>query len=185
VLLGALIGALGAGIQWAFQDTAHIVRFLVAGVTILAAFSLLFNQRQLQTLDGFLKPLSRWTQPLIKRLLPAAGPLPAFLLGSVWALIPCGLVYSAAVLALAADTPLQGALVMLFFGFGTLPVTLTISTFARQLTELLKEKTMKTLLGSLLLLVGIWNGATPLLHDHNHQHAGHSNSQEMQHHHSQ
>lgn len=45
----------------------------------------------------------------------AYGPL---LLGMAWALLPCGLLYSALMVALFSASPVQGALVMLMFALG-------------------------------------------------------------------
>lgn len=46
----------------------------------------------------------------------------AFLLGTLWALLPCGLLYSALMLAALTGTPLTAAAVMLAFGAGTATV---------------------------------------------------------------
>jgi sulfite exporter TauE/SafE len=45
----------------------------------------------------------------------AYGPL---LLGMAWALLPCGLLYSALMVALFSGSPVQGALVMMMFALG-------------------------------------------------------------------
>ena len=48
------------------------------------------------------------------------------LLGVVWGWLPCGLVYAAAVYAVSAGGPLQGAIFMLVFGIGTLPAMMMV-----------------------------------------------------------
>ena len=45
----------------------------------------------------------------------------ARLLGMIWGLVPCALVYGVLPIALFAGGPLEGAAVMLAFGLGTLP----------------------------------------------------------------
>ena len=50
-----------------------------------------------------------------------------FALGSLWGLLPCGLVLMALLLAAVAGSAQQGALVMLVFGVGTWPLTLAVS----------------------------------------------------------
>jgi sulfite exporter TauE/SafE len=45
-------------------------------------------------------------------------------LGALWALLPCGLLYSALLVAAMAGGPLDGALAMAFFAVGT-SVTMT------------------------------------------------------------
>jgi uncharacterized protein len=53
-----------------------------------------------------------------KALGAGAGGAP-LLLGSLWALLPCGLLYSAVLVAALAGGPLQGAVVMALFALGT------------------------------------------------------------------
>jgi sulfite exporter TauE/SafE len=45
-------------------------------------------------------------------------PLGPLLLGLVWAFLPCGLLYSALLLAMLSASPLEGAAVMSFFALG-------------------------------------------------------------------
>lgn len=73
--------------------------------------------------------LWRRIQPLTRRLFPVATPLRAGLLGMAWGWLPCGLVYSVLVMALASGSAPNGALVMLAFGLGTLPNLLVIGLF--------------------------------------------------------
>jgi hypothetical protein len=47
--------------------------------------------------------------------------------GMVWALLPCGMVYSMLLLALATGSSAQGAWALLWFGLGTLPAMLLTS----------------------------------------------------------
>jgi sulfite exporter TauE/SafE len=54
----------------------------------------------------------------LTRLVDRGGP---FVLGMTTALLPCGLVYAALALPMVSGSPLQGALLMVVFGLGTLP----------------------------------------------------------------
>ncbi|VTU36425.1 hypothetical protein H4CHR_03910 [Variovorax sp. PBS-H4] len=54
------------------------------------------------------------------RLHPATGSVPGLLaIGAMWVAMPCGLLYSALMLAGLADGPVQGALVMTLFAAGS------------------------------------------------------------------
>ena len=53
--------------------------------------------------------------------------IPAFGLGLLWGLLPCGLVISALLLSAASGSALRGALGMLLFGVGTLPALVGVS----------------------------------------------------------
>ena len=50
-------------------------------------------------------------------------------LGALWGWLPCGLVYSVLLTALASGSAPRGALIMLAFGLGTLPNLLAIGLF--------------------------------------------------------
>lgn len=77
-----------------------------------------------------------------------------FLFGVVNGFLPCGLVYGALALAVAAATPGSGALAMLAFGVGTLPA-LTLAAFGlRKL--LLGSLWRRRLLAALILTTGLW-----------------------------
>lgn len=64
---------------------------------------------------------------LFKRV-TTEGPLFGALLGGVFnGFIPCSLVFAVAIKAVASSDPLQGGLLMIAFGLGTLPSMLTVS----------------------------------------------------------
>jgi sulfite exporter TauE/SafE len=91
--------------------------------------------------------LWRRLQPLSKRLLPVRSVWQAVLLGAVWGWLPCGLVYSVLVAALAADNAVQGGLLMLAFGLGTLPTLLAMGMAAVKLKKVLQQGWLRKLSG--------------------------------------
>mgnify|MGYP000327278924 CR=1 FL=1 len=68
-------------------------------------------------LDRLFRPVTR----LILRPIRAAGPASPLLAGLAWGALPCAMVYAALLYAMISGSALQGALVMLGFGLGTLP----------------------------------------------------------------
>ncbi len=62
---------------------------------------------------GFIRVASRFAA--------RSGPVAAFTFGLLSGLLPCGLVYTAMALPVAAPSPAAGALVMVVFGLGTVP----------------------------------------------------------------
>src|SRR3970040_2045115 len=66
--------------------------------------------------------------PFGRRFLPVDHPLKALAAGLVWGWLPCGLVYSALAWSMTTGSAAQGALLMFFFGLGTLPMLLAIGT---------------------------------------------------------
>ena len=78
-----------------------------------------------------------------------------YLFGAATGVLPCGLVYAGLSLAVAAATPLEGALVMLAFGLGTVPALALLSTVVRRLA--LGTVAGRRVLAVLVLVAGLWS----------------------------
>ena len=94
-------------------------------------------------------------QPLSRKLLPLRSTPQAFALGLLWGWLPCGLVYSVLVAALATGSALQGGWLMLAFGLGTLPTLLAMGMAAVRLKTLLQNLWVRRLSGLLVLGFGV------------------------------
>jgi uncharacterized protein len=94
-------------------------------------------------------------QPLSKKLLPLRSTPQAFLLGLLWGWLPCGLVYSVLVAALATGSALHGGLLMLAFGLGTLPALLAMGMTAVTLKTFLQQRCVRRISGLLVLSFGL------------------------------
>ena len=108
-------------------------------------------------------------EPFGRRFLPVNNPLKALALGIVWGWLPCGLVYSALALSLAVGDAAQGALLMLAFGLGTLPMLFTMGAAARWLGSVVRLVWVRRAAGVLILLFGVYTLAAPgghAVHDH-------------------
>lgn len=87
-----------------------------------------------------------------------------FLLGLLNGLLPCGLVYVAGASATATGSLLAGALYMVVFGAGTVPMMLTISLSGKVIPPALRLRLLKAvpvavfLVASLLILRGLGLG---------------------------
>ncbi len=104
------------------------------------------------------KTLAPWTRHLI----PVDNPLKAVALGMLWGWLPCGLVYSALAWSVGAGNPLDGALLMLYFGLGTLPAMLGVGVFSHALNDWARARTTRTVAALLLVGFGIWTVASQL-----------------------
>ncbi len=126
MLLGAAAGAMGlvvgrAGDMVGLQQAAMVL----AGV-MLVAWSLAV------LMDAGPRVLrASWVSRAVTRL-SAQMPAHPFPLGLALGLLPCGLVYTAVVGAIAQGSLVDGALALAFFGAGTVPALLVVS-FADQL----------------------------------------------------
>ena len=121
-LLGyALFGAFAAGsvqgLAWLGTHTAVLrplwTSFHVAA--LLLGLVLLLQARQPAWIDGLGQGIWRRARPVMARL----GPRAPVVLGLGWALMPCGLLYSALLVASLTANAVEGAVVMALFCLGT------------------------------------------------------------------
>ena len=99
-------------------------------------------------------------QPYSKRYIPVQNLKQAFILGSLWGWLPCGMVYSALIAASATASAYHGGLLMLAFGLGTLPTLLTMGMATVKLKAFLQNIWVRRASGLLVIgfgLVGILN----------------------------
>ncbi len=88
----------------------------------LLGLALIWRARQPAWIDNFGQSVWRKARPVLSRL----GPRAPIVLGVAWALMPCGLLYSALLVASLTANALEGAAVMALFSFGT-SISLTIA----------------------------------------------------------
>jgi sulfite exporter TauE/SafE len=93
-------------------------------------------------------------EPLGRRFLPVTTLRRAFALGLVWGWLPCGLVYSVLVWAIATGSPLNGAMLMLSFGVGTLPNLLAMGLAANMLATQVRNLRTRQFVGFIIMLFG-------------------------------
>lgn len=129
---GALAGGLGAILLRldALHSAQRALYVLAAVVMILIGLNTAGWGRGLAPIERLALPLWRRVQPAARRWLPVERVTQALAVGLIWAWLPCGLVYSVLISAAATGSPLDGALVMLAFGLGTLPNLLGIGLLA-------------------------------------------------------
>jgi len=97
----------------------------------------------------------RFVKPLGQRFLPADTPVRTLGLGLIWGWLPCGLVYSVLALAFLSASPLQGAVIMVGFGLGTLPMLLAMGTAHQYLRLLARNSILRWFAGLILILYGV------------------------------
>lgn len=99
--------------------------------------------------------LWRLIEPIARRFIPIRSPQQALIAGALWGWIPCGLVYTALLWALAAESTLQGGMIMVSFGIGTLPTLLGISHFSSTLIPHLQKPWVRSATGIMVASFGI------------------------------
>ena len=123
MLLGALAAASMQGLGWLTVQSAALrpVWSLFHVAATLLGLVLLWTARQPVWLERAGRAL--WSRAQAVGAGSGGAPL---VLGVVWALLPCGLLYSALLVAAMAGDPIDGAAVMALFALGT-SVTMTIA----------------------------------------------------------
>ena len=152
--LGGLLGSVVA--QNPVAPFLHeLLHGLAALVVILTGLYLTGWFPHLKQMDRLGAPVWRRLEPLQRRLLPVRSRRQAVLYGMVWGWLPCGLVYYAVLLTLAADDPMQGALMMGLFGLGTLPAILGLGSFVGWIAGLARRPAWRAAAGLLLSVIGL------------------------------
>lgn len=117
-LMGALAGGTVQGLAWMGQHTAVIrpVWTMMHVAALLLGLVLVWQARQPAFIDGWSQTLWRKVRPVMV----AMGGRAPMVLGVGWALMPCGLLYSALLVASLSASAFSGALVMAAFASGTM-----------------------------------------------------------------
>ena len=90
-------------------------------------------------------------EPLGRRFMPVTSYRHALLLGVVWGWLPCGLVYSVIIWTISTQSPLEGGLLMLSFGLGTLPNLLLMGIFASTLRQFIQQPWVRQIAGIMII----------------------------------
>ena len=157
VLAGALVGAVGGlGRIVGPLGTAQLVLYVLANLMlVLLGIYLMGFTGVLGPTERLGQRLWRHLSPLTARLLPVRSLGQAMALGALWGWLPCGLVYSVLVNALASASPADGALLMLAFGLGTLPNLLLAGILLQRFRRFAQARATRLLAGAVVLAFGI------------------------------
>ena len=168
VVIGLLAGALG-GWFVSFTEAQGVLAILVGLVLIVQGAAFLFDARLGSVSRGGSK-FSSFFSTVVGRLMKFRSPLA---LGLANGLLPCGLVYTAAALAVASGSAIGGAMVMTTFGLATIPSLAVLPIILRRAR--LTGRKWKIAGGIVLILAGL---LTPLRGITSH---GSAPSQQMHH----
>ncbi|KAB2824711.1 sulfite exporter TauE/SafE family protein [Aliivibrio finisterrensis] len=100
------------------------------------------------------KQLWKYISPLTKPLLPLKTPFHAIPFGFLWGWLPCGLVYSTLSWAAVSGGAINGSLIMLAFGIGTLPAMFLVGVGAHALQSFINNLITRNISALLLLTYG-------------------------------
>lgn len=165
-LLGLLAGSGGALFRLALGEPLWLLARLLAALSLLVAGAVLLGWRGPERLAQ--RALPWWQRQVatrVARWVPN-GMLASVLLGSAWALLPCGLLYAALLLTASQNGPAQGAVAMLAFGVGTLPATLASALGLLRLRRQGRQTRWARPAGALLAGLGLFALLAPWLLGH-------------------
>ncbi|MEZ4810342.1 MAG: sulfite exporter TauE/SafE family protein [Allomuricauda sp.] len=160
-IMGLVFGFVGKGLYlFGFQQKLSI---LIGAVMIV----LVLIPAQYVKKFGVAKPIYRLLSKLKSRLgteLQKKTPDTFLTIGFLNGFLPCGLVYMALLGAIALGNPLQGALYMVLFGLGTIPLMTSAVYFSSFLKAGTKQAIQRfvpvfvILIGALFILRGLGLG---------------------------
>ena len=165
-IAGAAVGALGAAGGFAFEVSrwSEVLRLVTAVLVIVIGLNISLGAgartRWLRAPERWAGQLWRRLLPFVQRRLPASPAPRSLVAGLMWGWLPCGLVYSVLVTAAAAGGPASGALTMLAFGLGTVPMLTGLTYAGAHLPR--PGGTVARLTGSVLVACGLWTAITPI-----------------------
>ena len=155
---GALVGSLGQ-VGMLLRDQAP-VQHLLFGLSSLMLIVLGLHMAGLWGVVRHIERLGaglwRYIQPYTTRLLPVNTIPRALTLGALWGWLPCGLVYSILIIALASGSASRGALVMFLFGLGTLPSLLALGFFWERCRGWVQARRVRMAAGLIVLVFGVY-----------------------------
>jgi hypothetical protein len=156
-LIGAIVGLSGSLAAKNLGVPIAGLRFIAGVFVILLGLYIGQWLFWLNHLESVGQKLWRYLSPLAKHFIPVNSRKQAFGLGCLWGWLPCGLVYSTLVWALASGSPLHGAAIMLFFGLGTLPALLALSFGLGNIRKYLAMPKLRKLMALILIAYGLYS----------------------------
>lgn len=177
----AVAGAMAGGLStlifaWLEPGAARLAARLISGSFMIALGLYLAGWWPgLTALEKLGGRLWRRIEPAGRRFLPVRRPLQAFGAGLVWGWLPCGMVYAALVWATIGGSAWNGALLMIAFGAGTLPMMFAAGAAAERLSRFVRHGAVRAAAGLLVIAFGLYVLLAPSGHaGHDPSHGDHS-----------
>ncbi|MEM9101335.1 MAG: sulfite exporter TauE/SafE family protein [Pseudomonadota bacterium] len=186
VSLGFVVAALVNSLESfkAVQAYLHIFRYFAAFLLIFVAFYVVGWWSFIPWIERVGKPLWRWVQPTFREHLPPKTVKASLICGYFWGFLPCGLVYSAILIAATSGSDLfEKVAGMLAFGLGTTWVFLLITQLSQHVQRIRHTPIWKISTFSLLMGTSLWMFYNEIHVDHSQHHSSDGDTHEHHHHH--
>lgn len=157
-LTGAIVGAIGQGglALKSGMPVQHALFALASTMMIVMGLYLAGFGQGVRHLENAGSVIWKTVQPYTRSLLPVDSMSKAFWLGVVWGWLPCGLVYTVLLTALAMGNAWQGGLIMLAFGVGTLPNLLALGLFYGGVRKFTQSRPVRLFAGFFVVGLGCY-----------------------------
>ncbi len=157
ILMGIIFGLIGTILAQTLQMSVFdkVLRIFSGVLMIMVGLYIGNWSSNIQILEKLGAKLWAKLQPLTQRFLPIRNLRSSFFTGLLWGGIPCGLVYGALSFAVLSGSMLEGGLIMLAFGLGTLPSLLLMASLSTQLGFVIQKPWVRRLSGLLIIVLGI------------------------------
>ena len=157
-IAGIIFGGIGAWVtDLVLFNQAQLFLKIIAGLFLMALGLYLANWwRGLSYVEQLGSNVWQFIEPIAKRFIPIKNIKQAFGAGFLWGWLPCGLVYSVLIWSLSSGSAIEGGLLMLSFGLGTLPTLLAVGLFAVSIKRFMQLQSVRVLAGMLVLGFGIY-----------------------------
>ncbi|HVM95666.1 MAG TPA: sulfite exporter TauE/SafE family protein [Candidatus Acidoferrales bacterium] len=166
---GALVGTLGSWMIGIGGSYGGLLLRLAAGTLLLLLGLYLAGwSTALARLEAVGGRVWRRVNSVVGRQRPRDPFVAALLFGALWGWLPCGLVYTSLGLAATTGRTAGGALVMVGFGFGTVPMMLLTGVVTGRIPTLMRRPASRRVAGAFMIAFGVWTIVGPLLLHHAH-----------------
>jgi len=154
---GAIMGMIGGmGLMFNQVLPVQLLLYVLANLVLISLGLYLAGLgNQLTRIEALGTWLWRRVQAYSAKVLPADTAGKAFVLGTLWGWLPCGLVYSLLATALLSGGAGSGAAVMLAFGLGTLPNLLLAGMLFKRLRDITSNRRVRLVTGALVASFGV------------------------------
>lgn len=152
--LGLLAGLIGTTVLQPLMQGNSLPRIVLGLVLVFVGVTML-GAPFLKNLERFGMRFWQYLSPIRQKVFPLNTFPRALSAGLLWGFLPCGLVYGALLIAVAAHNPLSGAALMFVFGLGTVPMLVATHETVGWLRDKIGRFRLRQLNGAIMVLSGL------------------------------
>ena len=156
--VGFLFGALGMALNASIEiaDWQQTAAYVAGGMMVLVGLVVLARQLGIKiTLPTIAGPLQSFLQRQYEWVVARSPVQRAFLIGALSCLMPCGWLYTFALVAAGTGQPLAGAVVMIAFWAGTVPILTALIFGVSRISQPIQQRLPYAMAG-IVILIGVF-----------------------------